>query len=367
VWSLSAALLKTMTSLFVHLLHASQRPDNALNCLSTVLRALRKCKGPRDFYCETIVVCCKLCSIILTARRDHALKKKLCKALLRIAKQSRHEKPYPPNITQLAAETLARMCNGYSAGWTKKFRKRVKRAKSKCSKQVQRVLRCVIDDTPLTTAVSDESTSSRQRSRSHSQHSDNARVAQRRTHYEPSPTAQRSAHYGQPSSDRRSYYEPEPRRHSRTHTTERSHSPSYCSNYARPAQRRRTHYEPSPTARSRTQYEQPQRTRRTYYERSPTPQTAHYRPASRRPSRSRTRERARSDSRARSNAHSYVHDHDHDHARRNSSSSSADTSHSLRLSALAVGLAAADSAVHQGLAVIGGTVLQDTVTRHQQQ
>eukprot|EP00953_Heterococcus_sp_UTEX-ZZ885_P013227 7562-Heterococcus_DN1.PRE.2 len=305
---------------------APQRSDAALNSLSTVLKVLKKCKGPRDFYCETIVVCCKLCSITLTARRDHALKKKICKALLKIAKQSRHEKPYPPNITQLAAETLVQLCAGYEADWTRKFRKRVKKARSKCSKEVRRALRCVLDGKALKTAKPDKTDMSSQRSRSHSQHSKHEQQARRRTHYEPSPTrrvhsepapkrhsharertrspsqhskhdkqAHRRTHYEpspsstarradneQPSGDRKSHYEPVPRRHARTYY-ERSRSPSRCSDYGRLAQRR-THYAPSPHTRRSDHYGLASRRR------SPSP-SIRGRPQSRTHSRSRSRDK----------------------------------------------------------------------------
>jgi hypothetical protein len=263
---------------------APQRSDAALNSLSTVLKVLKKCKGPRDFYCETIVVCCKLCSITLAARRDHARKKKICKALLKIAK----------------------------------FRKRVKKARSKCSKEVRRALRCVLDGKALKTAKPDKTYMSSQRSRSHSQHSKHEQQARRITHYKPSPTrrsysepapkrhsrtrertrspsqhskhdnqAHRRTHYEpaptatranneQPSGDRKSHYEPAPRRHARTYY-ERSRSPSRCSDYGRLAQRR-THYAPSPHTR----------------------RSDHYGPASRRRSRSRGRPQSRTYSRSRS-------------------------------------------------------------------
>jgi hypothetical protein len=283
-----------------------------------ILKVLKKCKGPRDFYCETIVVCCKLCSITLAARRDHALKKKICKALLKIAKQSRHEKPYPPNITQLAAETLVQLCAGYEADWTRKFRKRVKKARSKCSKEVRRALRCVLDGKALKTAKPDRTYMSSQRSRSHSQHNKHEQQARRITHYKPSPT-------------RRSYSEPAPKRHSCTR--ERTRSPSQHSKHDNQAHRR-THYEPAPTA-TRANNEQlsgdrkshyepaPRRHARTYYERSrspsrcsdygrlaqrrthyaPSPHTRrsdHYGPVSRRRSRSRGRPQSRTYSRSRS-------------------------------------------------------------------
>jgi ABC-type Zn2+ transport system substrate-binding protein/surface adhesin len=73
--------------------------------------------------------------------------------------------------------------------------------------------------------------------------------------------------------------------------------------------------------------------------------------------------------------HDAAHDHglDHDHDHTHSSSGSGSTSHSLREGALAVSLAAVTVALavvssnttQPSLAVIGGTVLQHAVTRHQ--